>query len=65
VSEVEANQIVAEAVRISEGVGPVVVSLEPVQAQVAADRNAVVPVARHRVVGVLADVKRCLNDALF
>ena len=60
VNEVEANQIVAEAVRISEGVGQ-----ESVQVQVAEDRNAVVPIARHRVVGVLPDVKRFLNDALF
>ena len=42
-NEVEANQIVAEAARISAEVGPVVA-----QAQVAADRNVV----------VLAGVKR-------
>ena len=59
-SEVEANQIVAEAVRISEGVDPVVVGLAAVQAQIVADHNAVVPVARHRAVGVLAGVKLVL-----
>lgn len=61
----EANQIVAGAVRISEGVGPVVVGLAAVQAQIVADHNAVVPVARHRAAGVLAGVKLVLKMTYF
>ena len=61
VSDVEANQIVAEAARISAEVGPVAA-----QAQVAAeDRNAEAPVARRRAVVALAGVKPVLNDSLF
>ena len=58
ISEVEANQIVAEGARISAEVGPVVEGPVAAQAQVAADRNVVVPVARHRVDVVLAGVKQ-------
>ncbi len=62
-SEVEANQIVAEGARISAEVGPVVVDLVAARAQVAADRNVVdlvAPVARRRAVVVLAGVKLVL-----
>ena len=62
-NEVEANQIVAEAARISAEVGPVVVDLVAARAQVAADRNVVdlvAPVARRRAVVVLAGVKLVL-----
>ena len=61
VSEVGANQIVAEAARISAEEGPVVVA----QAQVAADHNVAALVARHRVVVVLAGVKRYLMTHFF
>ena len=55
---VNANrEIVAEPVRISAEVGPVVVGLAAVQAQVAADRNGVAMVADRRVDGDLAGVK--------
>ena len=65
VSEVEANQIVAEAARISAEAVPVVVGPVAAQAQVAADRNAVAPVARRRAVVVLAGVKLVLMTHFF
>ena len=65
IPEAEASQIGAKAVQTSAEVGPVVVDLVAAQAQVAADRNVVAMVARRRAVGVLAGVKRYLNDALF